>query len=166
MSAAGRKYRPENLIPMFRLAAKLREEMRAAGFTDNGGAIHSAERVLNILGMALNYPELTHINNLKNLPGALFSVGGRKALEQGDRVLIEHVSPLRELTRRAIGIAVNDEASDDQLLAFLRDNYRLVLLSADETLKLNKQNRSKMTESPMARLADAGIVLAHVSLPV
>jgi hypothetical protein len=33
---------------MFRKAAALRNEMIAAGFTDNGGAIHSAERILNI----------------------------------------------------------------------------------------------------------------------
>jgi len=43
-----RKYYSGNLIPMFRKAAALRNEMIAAGFTDNGGAIHSAERILNI----------------------------------------------------------------------------------------------------------------------
>jgi hypothetical protein len=32
-----RKYGPDNLIPMFCLAAKLCKDMRAAGFTDNGG---------------------------------------------------------------------------------------------------------------------------------
>jgi hypothetical protein len=46
---ATRKYDAANLIPMFRLAARLRNEMKNAGFTDNGGAIHSAERILNIL---------------------------------------------------------------------------------------------------------------------
>jgi hypothetical protein len=40
--------------------------MISAGFTDNGEAIHSAERIMNILALALNYPELTHLNNLKN----------------------------------------------------------------------------------------------------
>jgi hypothetical protein len=40
-----RKYPPDTLADMFLLAAKLRNEMRAAGFTDNGGAIHSASRM-------------------------------------------------------------------------------------------------------------------------
>jgi hypothetical protein len=57
-----RKYHPGNLIPMFRLASKLCKQMRATGFADNAGAIHSAERILNILGQYLVYPELSHIN--------------------------------------------------------------------------------------------------------
>ncbi|MCK1295219.1 hypothetical protein ABIB75_003660 [Bradyrhizobium sp. GM2.2] len=51
-----RKYHPGNLIPMFRLASKLCKQMRATGFTDNGGAIHSAERILNILGRVSGLP--------------------------------------------------------------------------------------------------------------
>jgi hypothetical protein len=39
------KYQPEVLIAMFRLAAKLRNDMIKVEFTDNGGAIHSAERI-------------------------------------------------------------------------------------------------------------------------
>jgi len=38
-----RKYEPLQLIEMFRMAAALRNEMLSVGFTDNGGAIHSAE---------------------------------------------------------------------------------------------------------------------------
>jgi len=67
------KYSPENLIRMFRKAAFLRNEMIDFGFTDNGGAIHSAERILDLLGLRLNYSGLNHINNLRNYPGAEFS---------------------------------------------------------------------------------------------
>lgn len=56
-----KKYEPLKLVEMFRLAAKLRAQMIAGGFTDNGGAIHSAERILNILGLRLCYPQLSHI---------------------------------------------------------------------------------------------------------
>ena len=63
---ASQKYRPEILIPMFRKAAKFRNDMLNAGFTDNGGAIHSAERILNILGQRLKYPELNHINRFSD----------------------------------------------------------------------------------------------------
>jgi hypothetical protein len=106
-----RKYHPGNLIPMFRLASKLCKQMRATGFADNGGAIHSAERILNILGQYLVYPELSHINNLRNYDRAEFSGAARAAFDRGGKVLIEHVSPVRDLTR----IAINriDELDDD-----------------------------------------------------
>src|SRR4051812_12124741 len=89
-----RKYHSGNLIPMFRLAAKLCKEMRAVGFTDNGGAIHSAERILNILGLCLVYPDLSHINNLRKYGKAEFSIKARAAYNRGEKVLIEHVSPV------------------------------------------------------------------------
>src|SRR5262245_10471344 len=96
------KYEPAKLISMFRLAAELRKQMQGVGFTDNGGAIHSAERILNILGLRLCYPALTHINNLRHQPNAPFSVEGLAAHRAGEKVLIEHVSPHRALTRLAI----------------------------------------------------------------
>jgi hypothetical protein len=83
-----RKYNPDNLIPMFRLAAKLCKRMRAAGFTDNGGAIHSGERILNILSLCLVYPGLSHINNLSKHEKAEFSLKARAAYARGDKVLI------------------------------------------------------------------------------
>src|SRR3954463_10815932 len=96
------KYSAETLIPMFRKAAALRDEMIAAGFTDNGGAIHSASRILDILGLRLNYPNLSHINSLRHHANAECSPAALKAIASGDRVFIEHVSPLRALTRAAI----------------------------------------------------------------
>jgi hypothetical protein len=138
-----RKYHPGNLIPMFRLAAKLCKRMRAAGFTDNGGAIHSAERILNILGQCLVYPEMSHINNLRKYDKAEFSVAARAAFARGDKVLIEHVSPVRDLTRKAIDKI--DELDDDGFARFVKKHFRLVLLTPEETTRLNRQNRSKMS---------------------
>jgi len=151
-----RKYQPELLIAMFRKAAALRNEMLAAGFTDNGGAIHSAERILNILGLSLNYPELNHINKLRHSERAIFSVEALQLHQSGNKVLIEHVSPLRHLTQTAIE-KIGQEMSDAQFEAFVREHYLLVLLSPDETKRLNKQNRSKMNPD---RLNHAGIRLA------
>lgn len=150
-----RKYQSENLIRMFRKAATLRNEMLAEGFTDNGGAIHSAERILNILGLHLKYPDLSHINNLRHYKGAEFSTKALAAHRAGGRVMIEHVSPIRDFTRKAIKIAEGE--SDEQLKKFVRNNYRLVLLTPAETLSLNKQNRSKMIKN---RLVRAGIKMA------
>ena len=151
------KYVPETLVPMFRKAAALRNEMVASGFTDNGGAIHSAERILDILGQRLNYPRLTHINNLRDHPDAEFSVAALAAHERGDRIFIEHVSPRRDLTRHAIGV-LDRGATDEELVYFVKQHYRLVLLTADETRHLNRSNRSRMTAD---RLGEAGIQVSR-----
>jgi hypothetical protein len=155
------KYHSGNLIPMFRKAATLRNEMIAAGFTDNGGAIHSAERVLNLLAERIKYPGLGHINDFRKYEGAEFSVEALTAYKKGGQVLIEHVSPIRALTRRAIEL-VDRNATDDELVAFIKSHYQLVLLTSEETRRLNKQNRSKMA---VDRLKDAGIQLAAVVHP-
>ena len=83
------KYSANNLVPMFRKAATLRNEMLASGFTDNGGAIHSAERILDILGQRLNYPNLSHLNNLRDYPNAELSPA---ALEAHQRVVTTTVA--------------------------------------------------------------------------
>lgn len=140
---------------MFRLAAELRARMLTSGFTDNGGAIHSAERILNILGLRLCYPELSHINNLRSLPRAPFSEQAHLAHQAGQNVLIEHVSPHRALTRMAIA-KIESKATDSEFLDFVRSHFQLALLTQAETTRLNSLNRSRFDPD---RLASAGIRL-------
>jgi hypothetical protein len=154
-----KKYEPLKLVEMFRLAAKLRAQMIAGGFTDNGGAIHSAERILNILGLRLCYPQLSHINNLRQLPDAPFSEDALVAHKAGQRVLIEHVNPHRALTRSALA-EIEAGATDSQFLVFVRTHFRLALLTESETTRLNRLNRSKIDAD---RLASAGIQLISVT---
>lgn len=151
-----RKYEPVKLVAMFRLAAALRKQMLEVGFTDNGGAIHSAERILNILGLRLCYPGLTHINNLRNHPEAPFSQEALIAHGAGEKVLIEHVSPHRSLTRLAIE-QIEAGVSDEAFTTFVRANFQLALLTEAETSRLNKLNRSQIAAD---RLKSAGIALA------
>lgn len=139
------RYSPENLILMFRKAASLRNEMIDSGFTDNGGAIHSAERILDLLGLCLNYPGLSHQNNLRTYPGAEFSPAALEAHERGEIVKIEHVSPRRALTRGAIR-EINNGASDQEFTDYVRKHFRLVLLTPEEFQRLNRINRSEMTQ--------------------
>lgn len=150
------KYTAENLVPAFREAAAFRNRMLEYGFTDNGGAIHSAERILNILGQRIRYPGLGHINNLRNYNDAEFSQKAQEAHARGKTVLIEHVAPLRDFTRKAIAL-FDGGATDEQFLEFIRQNYRLVLLTPEEAKRLNKINRTKMTPD---RLGEAGIQMA------
>ena len=149
------KYDPDLLIAMFRRAASLRNEMIAAGFTDNGGAIHSAERILDILGQRLKYPGLSHGNALRHYPRAEFSDAAWELHQNNQTVLIEHVSPRRHLTQMAI--AIIETATDAQFKAFVRHHYKTVLLSPDETRRLNRLNRSTVC---VDRLAEAGIVVS------
>ncbi|HWV18791.1 MAG TPA: hypothetical protein VNZ68_09485 [Rhodocyclaceae bacterium] len=146
---------------MFRLAAALRNQMLEAGFTDNGGAIHSAERILNILGLRLCYPGLSHINNLRNHPSALFSPEALVAHRAGEQVFIEHISPHRALTRLAIEKII-DGASDGDFLAFVQAHFKLALLTRAETDRLNKINRSRIAHD---RLQAAGINQLEECLP-
>ncbi len=151
------KYEPHKLIAMFRLAAALRNQMLEVGFTDNGGAIHSAERILNILGLRLCYPGLNHINSLRNHPNALFSTEALAAYRAGQKVLIEHISPHRALTRLAIE-QVESGASDETFSRFVQEHFKLALLTPEETNRLNKINRSRMAHD---RLHAAGIAVEH-----
>jgi hypothetical protein len=154
------KYLPDELIAMFRKAAALRNQMRDAGFTDNGGAIHSAERILNILGLRLKYPGLAHINNLRSYHGAEFSVEALKLHQSGGKVLIEHVTPTRHLTRMAID-QIDRGVTNAQFTAFVKRHFKLVLLSPAETQRLNRQNRSTVARD---RLRRAGIRVAKATL--
>jgi hypothetical protein len=146
------KYSEDNLIPIFLKAAAFRNEMLEQGFTDNGGAIHSAERILDILGQRLKYPGLNHINNYKDYRNAEFSVNALRANKMGEKVLIEHVSPIRDFTRKAIELVAKNSSdiAAKKLKHFVEENYRLVLLTPDETKSLNKINRSKMTDDRLA----------------
>ena len=154
------KYTVEILVQAFHMAAKFRTEVVAAGFTDNGGGIASAERILDILGQRLKYPNLSHLNELKDYSEAEFSPAALKAHKTGERVYIEHVSPRRDFTRKAIDMLVLDKVTDRKFLNFVRENYRLVLLTPEETKHLNKSNRSTMTPDRLER-ADITIVSAR-----
>ncbi len=153
---APRKYQADNLTKAFFIAVRLREEMLGIGFTDNGGAIHSAERIVNLLGLALNHANISHINNLKLDESAEWSEAAYAARARKEELQIEHVSPLRALTRGAIKHIkdVPEDRKAESLQKFVKENYRLALLTRDETAKLNKHNRSKMTAD---RLGEAGI---------
>jgi len=157
------KYRADNLLPMFEMAAALRNDMLKAGFTDNGGAIHSAERIIDILGQRVCYPLLTHSNNLKRHPNAERTQAADDLLRKGENasVKIEHVSPQRALTRLAIDQL--KKGGPEAVIQTLLDNYRLVLLSSFEMAELNRVNRSELQAD---RLQKCGLeIVAGVRPP-
>jgi len=149
------KYTPESLLPALRLFARARNEAVAAGFTDNGGAIHSVERILDILGLRLCYPHLHHINSIKRDPAAEISEAAEAARRAGQKVDIEHVMPQRAFAQAVIA-EIDRGATDAEIVAFVRRSYRLVILAPEETALLNRLNRSRLTPD---RIAEAGIRL-------
>lgn len=149
------KYHPGNLIPALRLFVDARNKALELGFTDNGGAIHSVERILDVLSLRLVYPSLRHINDYKANLDAEISVEAQLARQYHHPIFIEHVRPQRAYARE-VSKYINQGCSDDDLVEFIRARYRLVLLSEKETRRLNKLNRSRITKD---RIADAGIDL-------
>jgi len=152
------KYTPDSLLPALRLFINARNTANAAGFPDNGGAIHSVERILDMLCIRVKYG-LTHVNNLKKMLFAECSIGARHALLNGDNHLlrIEHVMPQRAFAKQIIDL-VNLGATDTEVLAYIQQHYRLALLDVEETRLLNALNRSKISPT---RLSDAGIVMFY-----
>ncbi|AEW63208.1 TPA: hypothetical protein REY24_000468 [Klebsiella pneumoniae] len=150
------KYTPETLLPALRLFIEARNKANAAGFPDNGGAIHSVERIIDVLCIRVKYG-LTHVNNLKKMPTAECSIGAYEARQRGDAHLlrIEHVMPQRAFAKKIIDI-VEEGATDEEIIAFIEQNYRLVLLNTEETSMLNLKNRSRISPD---RLGEAGIVM-------
>jgi hypothetical protein len=153
------KYTPKSLLPALRLFARARNEAVAAGFTDNGGAIHSVERIVDILGCRICYPHLSHINSIKRDPRAEISEAAAVARRAGGKVDIEHVMPQRAFAL-AIIAEIDRGATDEELVAFVRGAYRLVLLTPEETKRLNLMNRSRLTPD---RIAEAGFRLVQPS---
>ena len=154
-----RKYHSENLLPALRLFIEARNKAVESGFTDNGGAIHSVERILDILSMHICYPKLTHINGLKKEPAAERSQSAHEARLRDEAVYIEHVLPQRAYALKIIGL-VKEGATDEDLIAFIKENYRLVLLTREETTLINRLNRSKIS---IDRIQDAGIALYKIT---
>jgi len=150
------KYNAENLIRMFRRAAAFRRQCVDAGFSDNMGAIHSAERILHLLGPILVHPGMGHLNNLRKHKGAIFSEKALAVHLAGGKVQIEHVAPHRALTCLAID-KIQEGISDEAFAEFIKSAFQIVLLTPEETAHLNKINRSKIDPD---RLKKAGIVLA------
>ena len=79
------KYTADNLVPALRLFVEARNRAISAGFTDNGGAIHSVERILDILSFRVRYPHLRHINSLKKMP-----------MQKSARMLMKRASVVRK----------------------------------------------------------------------
>lgn len=139
------KYNRDNLFRALRLFVEARRNALEVGFTDNGGAIHSIERILDILACRIKYPKLRHINSAKRASDMEISVAAHEARLQGERIRIEHVMPQRAFARQIIDMIERGQ-TDNEIEAYVGRTYRLVLLTEKEARALDLWNRSSLHE--------------------
>lgn len=147
------------MLPALRHFIQARSVALSGGLiTDNAGAIHSIERILDILSLRLCYPHVSHYNSLKTCPDAHRSRAAHEARMRGEKVELEHVLPKRAYAKVVCDL-VEQGATDEELLTYIRSNFRLVLLTPEERRSLDHLNRSEICAD---RLTLAGIELHHL----
>lgn len=158
------KYDPRSMMPIFRLFWHARNEARAMGLTDNGGAIHSATRIADVIASNHVYPNQPRFGqSLKLSAKAEISAAAydlrERALAEGlapakvaAQIEVEHFLPQRAMTIH-IGQMVDAGATDEEILDWLTDNYRLVLLTREERRLVDSRNRSKLCSERLAGIA-------------
>lgn len=155
MAGRARKYTVPMMFKALRVFARARNEALEEGFTDNGGAIHSVERIADLLGIMINYPQLSHLNSLKQDPDAEITEAAHHARQLGEPIKIEHVAPKRAFAVSLIEL-IDQGKTDIELERYICERFRLVLTTEEEARQINKINRSKMTPD---RISEAGLSL-------
>lgn len=151
------KYTPEILLPALRLFVEARRKALIAGFTDNGGAIHSIERIVDILAQRVRYPAIRHIQAIKGSNYCRYSQRAAELRNERSQLYIEHVQPQRAFAQRICAL-IEEAAPDDDVIAFIKTNYELVVLTKEEARALDKINRTKISED---RLQCAGLIMVE-----
>ena len=148
--------RTKILIDALRSFDKWRLRVVSKGLSDNVGAIHSGERIAEMLSLKIAYPGLTHINNLRHKEFAWFSKKAEAAHKKEGAVEIEHVYPKRAYT---IALLRKLSKTEDtvKIEQWIKKNFKLVLLTPSERANLDKVNRTK--KRVIADFESAGITL-------
>lgn len=152
---------PESMMPAFRLFWQARNEAVGNGLlSDNWGAIYSCNRIATIMADFLCYDGMSTLSKpYKMHPSAQMSAAAfahrERGLAQGldaseitAGLKVEHVLPQREMTLR-LGAMIDEGKTDTEILGWLKTNYRLVVLTNEETTELNRRNRSRICPNRM-----------------
>ena len=145
------------LIDALRSFDKWRQRVSSKGLNDNLGAIHSAERIAEMLSLKIAYPRLTHINNLRHHKEfAWFSKKAKAAHKKESAVEIEHVYPKRAYTM-ALLRKLSKTEDIVKIEQWIKKNFKLVLLTPTERANLDRINRT--SKRVKANFETAGIIL-------
>ncbi len=128
--------------------------MHEMGLNDNVGAIHSAERIAELLSLKIAYPGLTHINKLRHYKFAWFSKNAKTAFDkdQKAKIEIEHIFPKRVYTQELL-CKIDEEATSTNITKWINENFKLALLTPDERTTLDKENRTRNSHDRLAKIA-------------
>lgn len=146
----------DDLFNSMRLFAEARKVALQSGFTDNAGAIHSIERILEILCRKIVFPSVAHPNGLKRHERVEISIAAHAEREAGNlgAIQIEHVMPQRAFAREVLSRL--ERFSDSEIEDYISTTYRIVILTKKERRQCDRLNRTRMTPD---RIAEAGIEL-------
>ena len=119
--------------------------MHDKGLNDNLGAIHSAERMAELLSLKIAYPGLTHLNKLRYCKFAWFSKDAKNIFDQDKKakIEIEHIFPKRIYTKELL-CKIDEEAENKDITKWIIENFKLALLTPKERAELDKVNRTRM----------------------
>ena len=124
---AGGMYTVKSLLPVLRLFIRARTRPRtSASQTTAGRSTRSSASSTSCASVS-----------------ATHSLAAHAARERGEPVEIEHVRPHRAYACEIIKL-VGKGTSDEDLIDYIRNTYRLVLLTKAERRALDKQNRSRI----------------------
>lgn len=115
------------LLAALRHCIALRDSLNADGFGDESGALVSVEHLLDLLSVKRKYG-ISKVIEMKSYPYAERTIGVTYAINAGNPIRVEHVNQTRAWTLSFIK-EVHSGLSDDELLGFIDNNYRLILVT-------------------------------------
>lgn len=115
------------LLTALRDCIVLRNSMNASNISDDIGARRSVDSLLDFLSLQRKYG-LSNMLDLKKSWSAERTVGVMTAINTGREIRVHRVYPIRDWSLSFID-KVNIGCTDDELLTFIDNHYRLILVT-------------------------------------
>lgn len=146
------------------LAVRYRTELQEIGLGDASGAITSLEYLVEQIGRRLVYPDLlrmhTHVRTAKHV---MWSKAARRAHADGEPTHVEHVAPRRALARKVAELV--EARGVKAAVRFIARNYRIAVLTKEETLLLNRRNKDQIERDRLAGIPMQTSVVRRIRVP-
>lgn len=152
------KLTDEVMLAALRPLAEGRNRANALGLTDNHGAIHAVERVLDILRVHLADYGVSRSDQLKhaNIKGTAEAFEARA---RGQRVEVEHVYPRREVAQEVCAMVMRGD-TDRKLRNYIIKTSQVVLLTPEQRAMVDAVPGNRSRYMP-ARLKCVGLKVSR-----
>ena len=148
------------LITAIRDCIKLREDMNFNGLHDSVGALDSVGYLLDYLSLRRKYG-FADKNELKTSLKIERTIGVSDAIALGEEIRVENVYSLHDWALKFIQ-KVNDGFNDNELLEFIDEHYRLILVTLSQSRALANLSTSHFG---MDRLDHIGLKIDTQAIP-